>query len=220
MEDGFRCGLVKLDVEGHELSVLRGMRQILARSDESVVMFEKLQPHNGVEAGIHEYFTGLGRAVYYINGRTLECVDVDDFANKGGYFIGASASLVQEDGPRRDFFYIYPQDLNVIQGRSSEGVLEVHRKLEKGSVVFHGPYWWLPRGYYRMTINGVLSSDFVFELCERFGYKTASFQLKAGSTSIEFPVRRDLIKFEWVMRPAATGETHASIERIKMEKLA
>jgi FkbM family methyltransferase len=220
MEDGFRCGLVKLDVEGHELSVLRGMRQILARSDESVVMFEKLAPHSGVEAGIHEYFTELGRAVYYINGRTLECVDVDDFANKGGYFIGTSASLVQKDGPRRDFFYIYPQDLNVIHGVISEGVLEVHQKLEKGSMVFHGPYWWLPRGYYRMTINGVLSSDFVFELSERFGYKTASFQLKAGSTSIEFPVLRDLIKFEWVMWPAATGETHASIERIKMEKLA
>lgn len=41
-EHNFKCDLVKIDVEGHELNVLRGMREILARSPDVKVLYEKL----------------------------------------------------------------------------------------------------------------------------------------------------------------------------------
>ena len=46
----FRCDLVKIDVEGHELNVLNGMREIVGNSPRIKILFEKLVPNIGNEA--------------------------------------------------------------------------------------------------------------------------------------------------------------------------
>lgn len=58
----FPCSLVKIDVEGHENSVLRGMRQFLAEKRPSLVMFEYLQRTN-LEQTI-SIFTEVGYQVF------------------------------------------------------------------------------------------------------------------------------------------------------------
>ncbi|UUZ47149.1 FkbM family methyltransferase [Massilia sp. B-10] len=61
--------LVKIDVEGHELAVLKGMRAMLARSPEVKLLFEKLERDNAAtrqiaallgELGLHCYGVGAG----------------------------------------------------------------------------------------------------------------------------------------------------------------
>lgn len=213
------CGLVKLDVEGHELLALRGMRGILARSMNAIVMFEKLAVNSGIEGELYEYFQQLGWCIYLINGRSLLKADLSTFTATGGYFIAAFPSVVNEEGLNRDFFHIYPSDLNVIEGSVNSGILQVDKKISAGSVVFHGPYWWLPRGYYRMTINGKVESKFTLDICERFGYKTNVLELGPEKLATEFPVARDLIKFELVMRPTRNEKFVANISSIKLERI-
>lgn len=217
--DDFVCGLVKLDVEGHELHALRGMRSILARSTDAIVMFEKLSTHSGIEKDIFDYFEQLGLGIYEIQGRKLVKVDQDSFESSGGYFLAVRPSLVDAEKENRDFFHIYPIDLNIIYGSVIDELYFVDNQIAAGSVVFHGPYWWLPRGYYRMTINGEIDSRVTIDLCERFGYKISSFDLEPNKLSVDFPVQRDLIKFEVVMRATTDSKLLASIKNIKFEKI-
>jgi hypothetical protein len=58
----FRVSLVKIDVEGHENSVLRGMRHFLAEKRPPLVMFEYLQRTN-LEQTL-SIFAGLGYQVF------------------------------------------------------------------------------------------------------------------------------------------------------------
>jgi FkbM family methyltransferase len=58
----FPVSLVKIDVEGHENSVLRGMRQFLAGKRPPLVMFEYLQRTN-IEETL-SFFEGVGYQVF------------------------------------------------------------------------------------------------------------------------------------------------------------
>ena len=61
-DPGFPVSLVKIDVEGHENSVLRGMRQFLAEKRPPLVMFEYLQRTNLGET--LSFFDGVGYQVF------------------------------------------------------------------------------------------------------------------------------------------------------------
>jgi FkbM family methyltransferase len=61
-DPAFPVSLVKIDVEGHENSVLRGMRRFLAEKRPPLVMFEYLQRTNIQET--LEFFAGVGYHVF------------------------------------------------------------------------------------------------------------------------------------------------------------
>ena len=70
-----------------------------------------------------------------------------------------------------------------------------------------------------MTINGKVESKFTLDICERFGYKTNVLELGPEKLATEFPVARDLIKFELVMRPTRNEKFVANISSIKLERI-
>lgn len=63
-EFGGKLGLVKIDVEGHELSVLRGARDTLLR-DKPVILFEQQVEnfHNG-KSLVYEYLKSIGYTTF------------------------------------------------------------------------------------------------------------------------------------------------------------
>jgi len=63
-DPGFPVSLVKIDVEGHENSVLRGMRHFLAEKRPPLVMFEYLQRTN-LEQTLR-IFAGVGYQVFEV----------------------------------------------------------------------------------------------------------------------------------------------------------
>ena len=89
----------------------------------------------------------------------------------------------------------------------------------KGTVLFHGPYWFLPRGYYRLTIEGKITGSFQLDVCERFGYKVSELALHSGRNSIDFPIYRDLSKFELVLR-SDDGTSHFEMSKIRVTRLS
>ena len=213
------CGLVKIDVEGHELHALKGMHGLLTRSPNAVVLFEKLASNSGIENDIYEFFQQLGWSIYGIDRCKLFKFDLSDFKASGGYFVASLNSNIDEEGLDRDFFHIYPSDLNIMEGHLDLGVLKIDKQLASGSVIFHGPYWWLPRGYYRLTVNGEINSKVTLDVCERFGYKTAMLELEPNRLTVDFLVHRDLIKFELVMRATTNNNLVANMRSIKLEKI-
>jgi FkbM family methyltransferase len=58
-------GLVKIDVEGHELAVLRGATDTLARNRPAVLVEAEERHHRGAVAAITELLTGLGYEGYF-----------------------------------------------------------------------------------------------------------------------------------------------------------
>lgn len=215
----FKCGLVKLDVEGHELNALKGMRQILERSPECMVMFEKLSAFSGIEDEVFEFFSHLGFSIFSIIGRTLKLVDVNEFKSGGGYFVAAMDPVVKRDGMHRDFIVLYPVDLNVLVGQVVEGEWRVDVGGCANRAVLHGPYWYLSRGYYRFEFEGLLSSKLLVEVCEQFGYKVGEFELLPDSLVFEMPIHRDLSKFEIVFRPLDNIRFVANLKRFKITKI-
>lgn len=58
-------GLVKIDVEGHELAVLRGAADTITRNRPAVLVEAEERHHPHAVAAISEFLTGLGYAGYF-----------------------------------------------------------------------------------------------------------------------------------------------------------
>ena len=215
----FSCGLIKMDVEGHELHALSGMREILARSHRCAVMFEKLASDSGIERNLFALFSDLGWTVFCIDDRTLKPVDLAAFVARGGYYVAAPKEYVLKDGLNRNFFKVFPSDLNLVESQIDGERLKCDFSGDDNSVIFHGPYWYLPRGYYRFTFDGTLSSSVSVDICEKFGFKVHELTISPDKLSVDFPVYRDLTKFEIVMRSIGTSRVSFSMDSIKLTRL-
>jgi FkbM family methyltransferase len=64
-----QVGFIKIDVEGHELSVLRGLGEYLAPSEGPMLMVERLAGRNDTWEEILAFLGGLGYQPIYLRGR-------------------------------------------------------------------------------------------------------------------------------------------------------
>lgn len=66
-------GLLKVDVEGHELAVFKGAKNVLQKG-RPVVMAELEQRHGTPVGAVNELFRELGYGIFYMNdGRLMPC---------------------------------------------------------------------------------------------------------------------------------------------------
>ena len=137
----FVCDLVKIDVEGHELEVLKGMRSTIERSKEIKVVFEKLGQNAGPEAEIEALLRNLGLDIFGIEPdtsmRRLAPGELDVFS---GYAI-ATRQVEGLDTSRRMKFTIFPRQLFVPPSHQSGCDRDALRATGRNSeILFHGPY--------------------------------------------------------------------------------
>lgn len=215
----FVCDLVKLDVEGHEFRALRGMESVLRRSPHCVVLFEKLIKNGEYEHQIFEFAESLGWCIYVLDGIRLTKVTLDGFRESESYFIAGLPEVVESGGLVRNFLDVYPTDLNVIAGELKGDALEVEAMAGTGEIIFHGPYWYLPRGYYSLQFDGEIASRIQIDLTERFGYEVEQFHFDQKTTCVEFPVVRDLCQFELVCR-AHRRTLGFTLRKLRLKRLA
>jgi FkbM family methyltransferase len=199
----FVCDLVKIDVEGHELSVLNGMRGVVGRSPDIKLLIEKLGRHTGVEPHLLNYFADFGMAIYAVSGPALEGpLDLEGLRNAHGYVLAARPASI--DGLDRRRFSIFP-----VQMLSASARIEQGRLVAEGpGLLAHGPYWSLPKGIWRLTIEGESRGAIRCVIAERFGYEVTSAPISAADRTADFVVERDLTRFEC----AFWGEAGARLE--------
>ncbi len=196
-----RFDIAKIDVEGHELHALRGMHNTLAGSPDAVLIFEKLGVDSGIEADLLALLNGHGLNLYRIDGIRLVPVTIDEFKQSQAYFIAASSKTINNQLDR-NFVQIYPQDMFGLNGKIEQGELVNQANLPAGTVLFHGPYWYLPRGSYRLDVVGKLEGKFSLAVAEKFGYTVETALITNTSTGFNFVAHRDLTQFEVVGRSA------------------
>jgi len=161
--------VVKLDVEGRERHVLEGMRHIIARSPNIIILMELFasffQTAENLENFVSFIHSELDLNIYRITNdcKTVEAT-ADDLLGKESSVVLSKVALVTR--PRITF---YSCQLN--RGRESklEGDALVWGPGEPNALVGHGPYVFVPKGLYRVKIRGWFDGHFTVRLQENFG---------------------------------------------------
>jgi len=218
--DNFACDLVKIDVEGHELSVLTGMQGVLGRSAPHIkILFEKLGSNVGTERSLYEIIHRFGLDIFSVEyPHKLVPVTLENFIVKSGYFLAARRDLV-EGRLNRGFFTIFPAQMNILGPITRGPQNHVHIKGEvlPNAILLHGPYWSLPRGAYRIQFVGRVASRLSITVSERFGYPVTVFSYSPSAKYVDFTIERDLCKFELVIR-SVDSMVDIELEQIIVEK--
>jgi FkbM family methyltransferase len=209
----FVCDLVKIDVEGHELNVLNGMRCIVANSPGIKILFEKLSFNAGTEEALEEYFRKSGFDLYQVlDDSSLDKIVAGSLKERSGYVLAARQGTVA-GSTQRSSFSVYPGQLLLPTPRPAAMQNSIQES-KPGEILFHGPYWFLRKGVWRFKLHGAIIGAVSFSLQERFGYHVLDFPLTEGQSEHVFILQHDLIHFEFVARSAADG---AKIELDRLE---
>lgn len=215
----FIANIVKIDVEGHEYNVLLGMKGIIERSPDIVILFEKLSINAGNENSLISFFKEVEMDLYAVMPNcTLEFIEPEKLSHFGGYVL-ANKKTNKIDLVRSKF-QIYPEQLNIL-GSSITGqeTNTTHISRTDAGILFHGPYWYLGRGLWRMTLIGKIEGIIMIRIAERFGHTVHSFLLQGENAVADFVVDHDLIYFEIIAENAA-NTTKVELQNIVMERLA
>jgi FkbM family methyltransferase len=210
----FRCDLVKIDVEGHELPALVGMEKILASSGQVKVLFEKLGRDQGNEKDVERFFGELNFNIYGIADQaTLTPLEKGDLAQWDGYALAGKVGDPDLIELNRRRFFIYPDQLALRAAAIENGAVKSESAM--GEIIFHGPYWFLPRGQYHLRLHGELKGGLTITIATRYGYPLATCQFAPGALSSDFTIERDAVLFECVAR-SQTADTQLSLQRIEI----
>jgi FkbM family methyltransferase len=156
---GFRCDLVKIDVEGHEISVLNGMREVVANSPDIKILFEKLGTEIGSEAALEGYFRESGLLLFGVcPDSSLQPLAPGELSRWSGYVIAARPESLT-DGYRRARFSIYGGQLLLPDPMTTPTTGPLTSAASEGEMLFHGPYWFLRRGVWRFRFHGEIAGD-------------------------------------------------------------
>jgi FkbM family methyltransferase len=208
----FRCDLAKIDVEGHELSVLEGMRTIVESSPDIKILFEKLVVNAGSENELQTYFSTAGFHLYAVHSdASLMLLGDGALAPWSGYVLAARPGAIS-DGLRRARFSVYGEQLWAPAGPATEAGPYI-RAGNKDDLLFHGPYWFLPSGIWRLKFHGTLSGSLRFEILHRFGHRVLDFAFCEGQTEHILVVPRALVHFE------CAGYVASSVAKVNIERL-
>jgi hypothetical protein len=155
-------------------------------------------------------------SVHRLDGVTLERIDLPELAGSAGYFVAARPESIAGE-PTRNFIDIHADDLFTPHCRVVNGAVIADGRGPASGVVFHGPYWYLPRGAYRITVRGKLDSELTLLVAEKFGYSVAEFVASPSTQSFDFIAPLDLTPFDVVGR--ARGAARFAIDSFRITRI-
>jgi FkbM family methyltransferase len=199
--------VIKLDVEGHEAAALRGMRQLIARSPKVQIILEfftGMQGKSGSEE-IIDLLHDMGLSYWRIGPRgRLQAVSREELVNGGDCYLVAAREKPFDAG-----LALEPAALRLVGAPGEDGMM----KAERGGVLVHGPYWYLPQGRYEVTVEGAISGTLHAAATHEFGFELASRVIDAENPTFTFDASSDLRYFEIVLR-AADANSGVRIDRL------
>ena len=216
---GTAVDLIKIDVEHHELPVLRGMRRVLHESPDVVILFEKLSPNAGDEQPIRDYLAEFGFDLFGVMpGAGLQPLSISALHAWSGYVLAARAASV--GSTRRSRFSVYPAQMwrADTHGPMPADSSQLSAVAPENGLLFYGPYWSLRRGRWRITYTGEITGLLNLVVSERHGQPVARLQIGGGVSDGYFVADNDLLNFECAGY-AGSPETRVVLERLEFERL-
>jgi FkbM family methyltransferase len=211
--------LMKIDVEGHEPQVVRGMQQIIARSPKLKILFENFGIQAGGASQIEELLRPFGFQLYGIAAGSQLCpLAFGELEKFTGYVLAARAEQVDTLDRRR--FNIYPSQL-IIDGTPQRrpGELLIN-EATPAEALFHGPYWFLRSGVWVLHIHGKIEGEIEMLIAERYGRVTLKHGMSAARMQWRFFNDQNLVQFEVVARAAPDiDKARVEIERIELVRV-
>lgn len=175
--------VVKIDVEGREEQVLDGMRAIIARSPGIVILMECISDFFGGHDAFARFASFVTRDLALRTYRILSggrLVEVDLAAQRD---VSCNLLLSRAPiGPMPDLTVTPEQLHRCADATIEDGVLRWRgQAAAAGDTIAHGPYVYLPRGRYRIAVDGDFDGRFLFRVHENVGDLIAETVLREGS---------------------------------------
>ena len=198
----FTCDLVKMDVEGHELEVLRGMKNIIARSPRIKILLEHSgRPDRALE--MEEFFADAGFSLWTFDA-ALKLSPADLRSGKEGNLLAIKIEDVI-DSLERNKFSIFPGQL--IPGPTAiQNPNRICGKFKANETISYGPYWHLQSGSYRLCVRGKWETDIHCSITSHAGVHVLAQKIMSSpDSSINFGSNVPLPGFEIVFRAISDG---------------
>ncbi len=205
--------LIKIDVEGHELNVLRGMQEVLKRSPKAKVLFEKLESSTAETNEIGRLFREHGLSLYGVGPHALLFpLDITSYQAWIGYVLAAPHYLI--DRYLRTGFSVYPGQLGGTGW--SDAAQKIYIAKQEG-VVFFGPGWYLRQGSWQIQLHGRISGAVRMIIVAE--YQTVIAEIKMSDVDLigNFNVTHDITHFE--VRAYAEAGTVIELTHIEFQQL-
>jgi FkbM family methyltransferase len=204
--------LVKIDVEGHELQVLRGMEDVLRRSPDIKILFEKLEGSGGDSEAVAQLLAGCGLLLYGV-GPNAVLVPLDGAAYRGwvGDVLAAPAGAVTQ--LVRTGFSVYPGHLSGT-GESLDG--RTRYQGGQDAIVFFGPDWFLQQGSWEVRLHAHIEGPVRITIVEEHRRVLAELDMAPGHTNATFELGHDVVHFE--LRASLPAGGVIDLERIEFQK--
>jgi FkbM family methyltransferase len=210
--------LVKIDVEQHELHVLRGMGRVIAESPDIVILFEKLARAGNTQQ-IEEYLKEFGIKLFAVlPNANLQALTGSAFETFHGYVLALRSGSV--GSLQRSRFSIYPPQLwspNTASPMPPESD-RIVSALPRDKLFFYGPYWFLRCGHWRLSYVGKIKGCLNLTITEHFGRRVADLVLDGAMTEGVFVADHDLVYFECAAR-SGSADTRIELERLELERI-
>lgn len=164
--------LVKIDVEGHEEHVLRGMASIIGRSPDIVIFLEFIHDLFKNREEFQSYCdlveVELGLHIYRImDGGSPSQVRPRDLAGESCTLILSKQLLLD-----RPDLIVVPDQMHKHDDTFTrdDGLAWQPRTLVPREItILHGPYAFLEKGLYELKIDAVFAGDFIIRVQENYG---------------------------------------------------
>ena len=208
---GLAVDLVKIDVEGHELEVLQGMEDVLRRSPDIKILFEKLEDTSSGNA-IAQLLEGHGLSLYGVGpNAVLAPLAGDAYGSWVGDVLAAPAAAVTQLA--RDVFSVYPGQLS---GAGERRNGRTRYQADQDAIVFFGPDWFLPSGMWEVRLHGDLAGPVRITIVEEHRHVLAELDMTPGQTVATFELSHDVAHFE--LRASVPAGGTIDLERIEFQR--
>jgi len=205
--------LVKIDVEGHELRVLRGMEGILRRSPGIKILFEKLGDGSAASDAIAALLRGHGLALYGVGpNAVLAALDDASYQAWVGDVLAAPAAAVGVLA--RNCFSVYPGQLS---GAADDLGGSSRYHADGDAILFFGPDWYLPAGRWEVHLHASLGTPLRLTIVEEHQHVLAEFEMAGENMSATFELGHDVAHFE--LRASVRGGGTVDLERIEFRRV-